>query len=32
VKYQDYKKYEGKSSIRYGDVVDDTKNPPTKKK
>ncbi len=32
VKYQDYKKYEGKSSIRYGEVVDDTKNPPTKKK
>ena len=34
VKYQDYKKYEGKSTIRYGDVVDDTKSPtpPTKKK
>ena len=32
VKYQDYKKYEGKSTIRYGDVVDDTKNPPAKKK
>ncbi len=32
VRYQDYKKYEGKSTIRYGDVVDDTKNPPTKKK
>lgn len=32
VKYQDYKKYEGKSTIRYGDVVDDSKNPPTKKK
>jgi outer membrane lipoprotein-sorting protein len=31
VKYQDYKHYEGKSTIRYGDVVDDTKNP-TKKK
>lgn len=30
VKYQDYKKYEGKSTIRYGDVVED-KNPPTKK-
>ena len=28
VKYQDYKKYEGKSTIRYGDVVDETKNPP----
>ena len=26
VKYQDYKKYEGKSTIKYGDVVDD-KNP-----
>ena len=25
VKYQDYKKYEGKSTIRYGDVVDETK-------
>jgi hypothetical protein len=36
VKYQDYKKYEGKSTIRYGDVVDETKTPPpaapTKKK
>jgi hypothetical protein len=33
VKYQDYKKYEGKSTIRYGDVVDDQKppTPPTKK-
>jgi hypothetical protein len=31
VKYQDYKKYEGKSTIRYGDVVDDTATP-TKKK
>jgi hypothetical protein len=32
VKYQDYKKYEGKSTIRYGDVVDDkTPTPPTKK-
>jgi hypothetical protein len=29
VKYQDYKKYEGKSTIRYGDVVDE--KPPTKK-
>src|SRR5262252_10400252 len=28
VKYQDYKKYEGKSTIRYGEVVDETKNPP----
>lgn len=29
VKYQDYKKYEGKSTIHYGDVVDD-KTPPKK--
>jgi hypothetical protein len=29
VKYQDYKKYEGKSTIRYGDVVDE-KTPPKK--
>jgi hypothetical protein len=28
VKYQDYKKYEGKSTIRYGDVVEDGKTPP----
>jgi len=33
VKYQDYKRYEGKSTIRYGDVVDEkTDTPPTKKK
>jgi len=37
VKYEDYKKYEGKATIRYGDVVDDSKKstvvpPPTKKK
>ena len=39
VKYQDYKKYEGRSSIKYGEVVDDSKAgtapptaPPTKKK
>jgi len=34
VKYQDYKRYEGKSTIRYGDVVDDKKDttPPAKKK
>jgi hypothetical protein len=40
VKYQDYKKYEGRSSIKYGEVVDDSKTgtappaapPPTKKK
>jgi hypothetical protein len=32
VKYQDYKKYEGKSTIHYGEVVDDTKptTPPKK--
>jgi hypothetical protein len=29
VKYQDYKKYEGKSTIHYGDVLDE--KPPTKK-
>jgi len=29
VKYQDYKKYEGKSTIRYGDVIDE--KTPTKK-
>jgi hypothetical protein len=35
VKYQDYKRYEGKSTIRYGDVVEDKKTAPppaTKKK
>jgi hypothetical protein len=36
VKYQDYKKYEGRSTIKFGDVVDDSKKdsttPPTKKK
>jgi hypothetical protein len=38
VKYQDYKRYEGKSTIKYGDVVDDKTGatpptaPPTKKK
>ena len=26
VKYQDYKKYEGRSTIKFGDVVDDGKN------
>jgi hypothetical protein len=33
VRYQDYKKYEGKSTIHYGDVVDPNKpaNPPEKK-
>ena len=29
VKYQDYKKYEGRSTIKYGDVVDE--KTPTKK-
>ena len=31
VKYQDYKKYEGRSTIKFGDVVDDSKTggPPT---
>ncbi len=29
VKYQDYKKYEGKSTIHYGEVVEDPKAPPT---
>src|SRR5437588_316858 len=28
VKYQDYKKYEGRSTIKFGDVVDDSKTPP----
>ena len=37
VRYQDYKRYEGKSTIRYGDVVDDktpnqTATPPPPKK
>lgn len=32
VKYQDYKKYEGRSTIKYGDVVDDSKTPPPTKK
>jgi hypothetical protein len=32
VKYQDYKHYEGKSTIHYGDVVDDKTTPPDKKK
>ncbi|HYW45118.1 MAG TPA: hypothetical protein VE959_19810 [Bryobacteraceae bacterium] len=29
VKYQDYKRYEGKSTIKYGEVVDDKAAPPT---
>jgi len=33
VRYQDYKRYEGRSTIKYGDVVDDkTQTPPAKKK
>jgi hypothetical protein len=33
IRYQDYKRYEGKSSIKFGDVVDDkTTAPVTKKK
>jgi hypothetical protein len=35
VRYQDYKRYEGKSTIRYGDVVDDktkTQTPPPDRK
>ena len=33
VKYQDYKKYEGRSTIKYGDVVEDSKTaPPATKK
>lgn len=31
VKYQDYKRYEGKSTIRFGDVVEDKTTPPDKK-
>jgi hypothetical protein len=32
VTYKDYKKFEGKSTIHFGDVVDDQKNPPPPKK
>ncbi len=32
VKYQDYKRYEGRSTIKYGDIVDETTKPPEKKK
>jgi hypothetical protein len=35
IRYQDYKRYEGKSTIKFGDVVDDKTTstpPPTKKK
>jgi hypothetical protein len=31
VKYQDYKRFEGRSTIKYGDTVDNPKTPPTKK-
>jgi hypothetical protein len=31
VKYQDYKRYEGKSTIKFGDVVEDKPATPTKK-
>jgi hypothetical protein len=33
VRYQDYKRYEGRSTIKYGGVVDDnTQTPPPPKK
>jgi hypothetical protein len=32
VKYQDYKRYEGKSTIKYGDVVNDPNQAPAAKK
>jgi hypothetical protein len=32
VKYQDYKHYEGRSTIKYGDVVDEKTQPPAAKK
>jgi hypothetical protein len=32
VKYQDYKRYEGRSTIKYGGVVDDKTPPPVTKK
>jgi hypothetical protein len=32
VRYQDYKRYEGKSTITFGGAVDDKNPPPTKKK
>jgi GH24 family phage-related lysozyme (muramidase) len=31
VKYQDYKKFVGRSTITYGKTVDDTTPPPKKK-
>jgi hypothetical protein len=31
VKYEDYKKYEGRSTIKFGDVVDEKKKPEPKK-
>jgi hypothetical protein len=32
VKYQEYKRYEGKSTIQYGDAVDQPNRTPTTKK
>jgi hypothetical protein len=32
IRYQDYKHYEGKSTIKFGDVVDDKTTPPATKK
>jgi hypothetical protein len=32
VKYEDYKKFEGKSTIQFGDVVDESKKQPDNKK
>ena len=32
VRYQDYKRYEGKSTIKYGDAVDTPIQPPATKK
>jgi hypothetical protein len=32
VKYEDYKKYEGRSTIKFGEVVDENKNQDNKKK
>ena len=32
VKYEDYKKFEGRSTIKFGEVVDENKKPPEQKK
>ncbi len=32
VKYEDYKKFEGKSTIQYGDILDESKKPAEQKK